>query len=109
MNKYFCVAITFWQYVKIGWKEFHASPTPSVKKSFWVNFRDSLIGSIIGLVIGLGILWILQYLNWLNVFAKVFAWFIGIVLAIEVVALIIFLFVSWRKAVRDCWDKFQAG
>ena len=108
MNKHLCVAITFWQYVKIGWKEFHASPTPSVKKSFWVNFRDTLISFIIGSAIGISFLWVLQYLNWLDAIAKFFMWFIGITLAIEVIVLIVFLFVSWHKAVRDCWDKFHA-
>lgn len=109
VNKYFCVAITFWQYVKLGFKEFFKDPKPSPKKSFLVNLRDSLIGVLSGMVIGLFILWLFVILN-INLIAlvKFCMWLIGIAVIIDLLFLIGFLFVSWRKAVRDCWDKFQA-
>ena len=69
-----------------------------------------LIGVLAGLVIGFSLVWLIKVFN-INVeaFAKVFLWFIGIAAVIDLLFLIGFLFVSWRKAVRDCWDKFQAG
>jgi len=110
MNKYFCVAITFWQYVKLGFKEFSSDPKPSPKKSFLVNLRDMLISCLFGAAIGLFLVWLVTVFN-INMiaFGKFFLWFFGVVAVIDLLFLMGFLFISWRKAVRDCWDKFQAG
>lgn len=104
MNKYFCVAITFWQYVKIGFREFFTDPKPSHKKSFWVNLRDMLISVLIGLAISYFFLWLI---NVFNINTIVLLWFFGVAAVFDLLFIIAFLFISWRKAVRDCWDKFQ--
>jgi biotin transporter BioY len=108
VNKYFCVAITFWQYIWIDVKDMFTDKEAK-NKSFASRVISQVLGILLGLLIGGCVVWLLNYFNIVLAFAKFFIWFVVFAVIVDVIALIIFLYISWRKAVNDCWDKFQAG
>ena len=107
MNKYLCITMTFWEYVRIGIKDAFAEKEPVVIERWTIKVIKFLIGILIGLLLGSFIIYIIQILNIVDIVGKIFLGFIVFATIIDSVALIIFLVISWRKAVKDCWDKFN--
>ena len=87
-----CVTITFWEYVKLGLKEPFSNPP---KERWQISLMKMLIGALVGLFLA----WVLLKVN--------MAFCLGFVIVVDVVGTFVFLLVNWRKAVRDCWDKFE--
>jgi uncharacterized protein YacL len=107
-NKYFCVAITFWQYVWMGVKDVFTDKEAQ-SKSFQSRMISSVFGVLIGLALGSLMAFAIKFFNIFDIFAKCVVGFFIFVCVVDLICAIIFLFISWRKAVNDCWDKFHAG
>ncbi len=116
MNKMYCIAITFWEYIRLGFKEVFSSPESYetvVAKKWVVIVFENILNGIKGSLIGLVIVYfmrlffsdktITEIMIWIIYFSVVFL----VVLVILSIAFFIFLIISWKKSVSDCWDKFQ--
>jgi predicted membrane protein len=101
--------MTFWQYVKIGLKEFFSTNNNNnliVNKKWTTKVIEFLGGIIIGSLNWVFFIWIFKSLNILDKFVMGIVWMVIIAAIIDLIALFIFLVISWKRSVRDCWDKF---
>ena len=96
-----CETITFFHYIKIGWDEFWSDQRELPRE----KSTTEVIRSLLFLLSGLLIIWLFKFFHILLLLEDFILWFLGIGLAISLITFLVFLIISWRKAVRDCWDK----
>lgn len=105
-NNMKCVVMTFGQYIKIGLKEFFSpSKTDHIfdDKEELFAYLFSIIGSS---VITVGLYFFIRWLKIEFLFSMMVIVIGMLVTAILIICLFIWLWNSWQKAIKDCWDKF---
>ena len=97
-----CVIMTFGQYIKIGLKEFFITPQKAC-----MNFGIGVFCALVGMIIGYYIIQFAQLLGIAEAIYVASICIVGFAIVVDLLGLLIFLAISWRKAAGDCWDKLD--